>query len=91
MIRRIRLASGLVMLGYVAMHLLNHALGLVSGEAVEPEAPRPSEGPRRSLGIPGGLQVGRDLRGILVLGGEGSGQRLMIVSAEPGTFEEAAF
>jgi adenylate cyclase len=30
MIRRIRLISGLVMLGYVTMHLLNHALGLVS-------------------------------------------------------------
>ncbi|HYM71466.1 MAG TPA: adenylate/guanylate cyclase domain-containing protein [Stellaceae bacterium] len=30
MIRRIRLASGLVMLSYVAMHLVNHALGLVS-------------------------------------------------------------
>ncbi|HZK89578.1 MAG TPA: hypothetical protein VFC56_05465 [Stellaceae bacterium] len=30
MIRRIRLLSGLVMLAYVAMHLLNHALGLVS-------------------------------------------------------------
>src|SRR5580704_8161297 len=30
MIRRIRLASGLVMLAYIAMHLLNHALGLVS-------------------------------------------------------------
>ncbi|HTZ35237.1 MAG TPA: adenylate/guanylate cyclase domain-containing protein [Stellaceae bacterium] len=30
MIRRIRLAAGLVMLAYVAMHLLNHALGLVS-------------------------------------------------------------
>jgi adenylate cyclase len=30
MIRRIRLASGLVMLAYVTMHLLNHALGLVS-------------------------------------------------------------
>jgi adenylate cyclase len=30
MIRRIRLASGLVMLSYVTMHLLNHALGLVS-------------------------------------------------------------
>src|ERR1700722_12058351 len=29
-IRRIRLASGLVMLAYIAMHLLNHALGLVS-------------------------------------------------------------
>jgi adenylate cyclase len=30
MIRRIRLASGLVMLAYIAMHLVNHALGLVS-------------------------------------------------------------
>jgi adenylate cyclase len=30
MIRRIRLVSGLVMLAYVAMHFLNHALGLVS-------------------------------------------------------------
>ena len=30
MIRRLRLASGLVMLAYVAMHLANHALGLVS-------------------------------------------------------------
>jgi adenylate cyclase len=30
MMRRIRLATGLVMLSYVAMHLLNHALGLVS-------------------------------------------------------------
>jgi adenylate cyclase len=30
MIRRIRLLSGLVMLAYVAMHLLNHALGLAS-------------------------------------------------------------
>jgi len=30
MIRRIRLASGLMMLAYVAMHLTNHALGLVS-------------------------------------------------------------
>jgi len=27
MIRRIRLISGLVMLAYVTMHLLNHALG----------------------------------------------------------------
>lgn len=34
MIRRIRLASGLVMLSYVTMHLLNHALGLVSVEAM---------------------------------------------------------
>ncbi|MBV8779259.1 MAG: adenylate/guanylate cyclase domain-containing protein [Alphaproteobacteria bacterium] len=34
MIRRIRLASGLVMLAYVAMHLLNHALGLVSLDAM---------------------------------------------------------
>jgi adenylate cyclase len=30
MIRRIRLVSGLVMLVYITMHLLNHALGLVS-------------------------------------------------------------
>ena len=30
MIRRIRLAAGLVMLAYITMHLLNHALGLVS-------------------------------------------------------------
>jgi adenylate cyclase len=30
MIGRIRLVSGLVMLAYVAMHLINHALGLVS-------------------------------------------------------------
>jgi adenylate cyclase len=30
MIGRLRLASGLVMLSYVTMHLLNHALGLVS-------------------------------------------------------------
>jgi adenylate cyclase len=30
MIRRIRLVSGLVMLAYITMHLLNHALGLVS-------------------------------------------------------------
>jgi adenylate cyclase len=30
MIRHLRLASGLVMLAYVAMHLINHALGLVS-------------------------------------------------------------
>ncbi|HVH80103.1 MAG TPA: adenylate/guanylate cyclase domain-containing protein [Stellaceae bacterium] len=34
MIRRIRLVSGLVMLAYVAMHLLNHALGLVSISAM---------------------------------------------------------
>lgn len=34
MIRRIRLVSGLVMLSYVAMHLLNHALGLVSLDAM---------------------------------------------------------
>ena len=30
MIRKLRLFSGLVMLAYVTMHLLNHALGLVS-------------------------------------------------------------
>src|SRR5258707_1981810 len=35
MIRRLRLLSGLVMLAYVAMHLLNHAVGLVSLEAME--------------------------------------------------------
>ena len=34
MIRRIRLFSGLVMLAYVAMHLLNHMLGLISVEAM---------------------------------------------------------
>ncbi|HTW53742.1 MAG TPA: adenylate/guanylate cyclase domain-containing protein [Stellaceae bacterium] len=35
MIRRIHLISGLVMLAYVAMHLINHALGLVSLQAME--------------------------------------------------------
>jgi adenylate cyclase len=35
MIRRLRLASGLVMLSYVTMHLLNHALGLVSLAVME--------------------------------------------------------
>src|SRR6202035_4118989 len=35
MIRRVRLFSGLVMLAYVTMHLLNHAVGLVSLEAME--------------------------------------------------------
>jgi adenylate cyclase len=35
MIRRIHLIAGLVMLAYVAMHLLNHALGLVSIGAME--------------------------------------------------------
>jgi len=35
MIRRLRLATGLVMLSYVTMHLLNHALGLVSLAAME--------------------------------------------------------
>ena len=35
MIRRLRLVSGLVMLAYVAMHLANHALGLVSLDAME--------------------------------------------------------
>jgi adenylate cyclase len=35
MIRRLRLFSGLVMLAYVAMHLLNHAVGLVSLKAME--------------------------------------------------------
>ncbi|MBV9373572.1 MAG: adenylate/guanylate cyclase domain-containing protein [Alphaproteobacteria bacterium] len=35
MIRQLRLSSGLVMLAYVTMHLLNHAVGLVSLEAME--------------------------------------------------------
>lgn len=35
MIRRIRLVSGLAMLAYVMMHLANHALGLVSLDAME--------------------------------------------------------
>jgi adenylate cyclase len=35
MIRRLRLFSGLVMLAYVTMHLLNHAVGLISPEAME--------------------------------------------------------
>jgi adenylate cyclase len=35
MIRQLRLYSGLVMLAYVAMHLLNHAVGLVSLEAMD--------------------------------------------------------
>jgi adenylate cyclase len=34
-IRRLRLLSGLVMLAYVAMHLLNHAVGLISLKAME--------------------------------------------------------
>src|SRR5438132_9833269 len=35
MIRRLRLLSGLVMLAYVTMHLLNHAVGLISLDAME--------------------------------------------------------
>src|SRR5258707_11075514 len=35
MIRRLRLLSGLVMLAYVTMHLLNHAAGLISLQAME--------------------------------------------------------
>ena len=35
MIRRLRLVSGLVMLAYVTMHLLNHAVGLISLAAME--------------------------------------------------------
>jgi adenylate cyclase len=35
MIRRLRLLSGLVMLAYVAMHLANHAVGLISLKAME--------------------------------------------------------
>src|SRR5437660_7370944 len=35
MIRQLRLFSGLVMLAYVTMHLLNHAVGLISLEKME--------------------------------------------------------
>jgi adenylate cyclase len=35
MIRQLRLFSGLVMLAYVTMHLLNHAVGLISLKAME--------------------------------------------------------
>src|SRR3984957_3727417 len=35
MMRRLRLFSGLVMLAYVTMHLLNHAVGLISLETME--------------------------------------------------------
>jgi adenylate cyclase len=35
MIRQLRLSSGLVMLAYVTMHLLNHAAGLISLKAME--------------------------------------------------------
>jgi len=35
MIRQLRLYSGLVMLAYVAMHLLNHAVGLISLRAMD--------------------------------------------------------
>src|SRR5437588_12925492 len=35
MLRRLRLATGLVMLSYVTMHLLNHAVGLISLAAME--------------------------------------------------------
>ena len=35
MIRQLRLYSGLALLAYVAMHLLNHAFGLVSLEAMD--------------------------------------------------------
>ena len=35
MIRQLRLLSGLVMLAYVTMHLLNHAVGLISLQAME--------------------------------------------------------
>jgi adenylate cyclase len=35
MIRRLRLISGLVMLAYVTMHLVNHAVGLISLDAME--------------------------------------------------------
>ena len=35
MIRQLRLLSGLLMLAYVTMHLLNHAVGLISLQAME--------------------------------------------------------
>src|SRR5246127_5645056 len=35
MIRRLRLISGLVMLAYVTMHLVNHAVGLISLDTME--------------------------------------------------------
>jgi adenylate cyclase len=35
MIRRLPLFSGLVMLAYVTMHLVNYAVGLISLEAME--------------------------------------------------------
>ena len=35
LIRRVRLATGLVLFAYVATHLLNHAVGLISLEALE--------------------------------------------------------
>jgi len=35
MMQRLRLISGLVMLAYVTMHLLNHAVGLISLDAME--------------------------------------------------------
>ena len=34
-VHRARLVSGLVLFGYVATHLVNHALGLISLEAME--------------------------------------------------------
>ena len=35
MIRRLRLASGLVMLAYVTTHFVNHSLGLISVQAMD--------------------------------------------------------
>ena len=34
-VRRVRLVSGLVLLTYLATHFINHALGLISLEAME--------------------------------------------------------
>ena len=34
-IRRLRLASGLVMLAYVTTHFVNHSLGLISVQAMD--------------------------------------------------------
>src|SRR5260370_7990326 len=35
MVRRLRMASGLVLFAYVGMHLVNHSLGIVSITAME--------------------------------------------------------
>jgi adenylate cyclase len=35
MIRRLRMASGLVLFAYVVVHLINHSLGIASVDAME--------------------------------------------------------